>query len=201
MIQITASIECSERALCAIVTGAAAGVGAELARAFAARGAIIIIADRDEVALARVRHDLAATAILCDVLDERSVTSLFDVVETAHGHIDLLINAAGSGYVRTLGVMRLSREFARRPRNERAVVVNLASRSDEGNDGFEYAGSQIAFSRLSEGLARAIETRHLEVLTIERVAGRDNAVDLADQLISRLSAKGGRWSGARRGGS
>lgn len=201
MTQQTASIGRAERPLCAIVTGAADGVGAEMARALAERGATLVAADRDEVALARIRQELAATAIRCDVLDERSVTTLFDVAEQTHGHIDLLINAAGTGYVRTLGVLRVSREFARRPRTEQAYIVNLAARPDAVGAGFEYAGSQLAFNRLSEGLARAIESHDLKVLTLDRIADPAIVADLADQLVGQLKPGAGAEPGSGRSGS
>lgn len=175
------------RPLCAIVTGAAEGVGAAFARALAERGAMLVLADRDEVALARIRQEIGGTAIRCDVLDERSVTRMFDSAGRILGHVDLLINAAGDGYVRTLGVMRSSREFARRARAERAFIVNLAGRPDSREGGFEYAGSQVAFSRLSEGLARAIESSELKVLTLDRVEDPAIISDLAEQLVGELT--------------
>lgn len=178
----------AQRPLRAIVTGAAEGVGAELAKILIARGASLIIADRDEVALARVRHDVGATAVRCDVLDERSVTNLFDVAEQTLGEIDLLINAAGSGYVRTLGVMKASREFARRQRTGKAFIVNLAASPHENGAAFEYAGSPVAFSRLSEGLARAIETPGLKVMTFDRVDQPAVISDLAEQLFNQLTS-------------
>lgn len=177
-----------ERPLRVIVTGAAHGIGAELARAMSRRGASLVVADRDEVALARLRHELDAVAVRCDILDERSVGALFEAAENALGHVDLLINAAGTGYVRTLGVMRASREFARRQRSQQAFIVNLAAQPDAGGSGFEYAGSQLAFSRLSEGLARAIENRNLKVMTLDRIDDQAVISDLAEQLINQLTA-------------
>lgn len=178
----------ADRPVRAIVTGAAGGIGAVFARTLAARGAAIAVADWDEVALARIRHEIGAIAIRCDILDERSVRAMFEAAEHALGHVDLLINAAGDGYVRTLGVMRASREFARRPRSERAYIVNLAAQPDAGAAGFEYAGSQVAFSRLSEGLARAIENSELKVLTLD-LSGESAVVsDLAEQLVNQLLA-------------
>lgn len=174
------------RPMCVIVTGAASGVGAELTRALSARGAALFLADSDEVALARLRHEIDAPAMRCDVLDELSVGALFEAAEAALGRVDLLINAAGRGYVRTLGVMRASREFARRRRDERAVILNIAADPDLDGEGFEYAGSQVAFTRLAEGLARAIEGPELTVLTLERIDQPAVIADLAEQLTTQL---------------
>ena len=177
----------AERHLRVLVTGAASGIGAAFAAAMAARGAKLVVADRDELALARVRHELNALAVHCDVLDEHSVAAMFDAAEAELGRIDLLINAAGTGYVRTLGVMRASREFARRAHADRAYIVNLAAEPDAGGGGIEYAGSKLAFNRLSEGLARAIEGPGLKVLTLDRIADDVVIADLADQLVAQLT--------------
>lgn len=186
MINEPASNWRAERELRVIVTGAASGIGAAFAAAMAARGAKLVVADRNELALARIRHELDATAVRCDVLDEQSVAAMFDAAEAELGRIDLLINAAGTGYVRTLGVMRASREFARRAHADRAYIVNLAAEPDAAG-GIEYAGSKLAFNRLSEGLARAIESPGLKVLTLDRIADDAVIADLADQLVNQLT--------------
>lgn len=176
------------RPMCAIIIGAASGVGEEFARSLAARGTRLLLVDRDEFALARLRHELGADAVFCDVLDEMGVSAMFDAAERLFDHVDLLINSAGSGYVRTLGVMRASREFARRPRMQRAFVVNVAARPDDVSGPFEYAGSEVAFHRLTEGLARAIESSELRVLTVDRVANPAAVADLTEQLVRQMTA-------------
>lgn len=186
MINEPASKWRAEQELCVVVIGAASGIGAAFAAAMAERGARLVLADRDEMALARLSHELGAATVNCDVLDERSVAAMFDSAEAELGRIDLLINAAGTGYVRTLGVMRASREFARRPRTDRAYIVNLAAEPDAAG-GIEYAGSTLAFNRLSEGLARAIESPELKILTLDRMSDEVLIADLADQLVSQLT--------------
>ena len=52
---------------------------------------------------------------------------------------------------------------------------------------FEYAGSEVAFNRLADGLARAIENSHLKVLTLSRVPGSAEVADLTDQLLREIS--------------
>ena len=177
-----------ERPLCAIVAGAANGVGAQFARSLAARGVELLLTDYDEDALARIRQETGAAALHCDVLEERCVTSIFDSSEDRFGAADLLINAAGKGYVRTLGVMRLSREFSRRPRRDKAFIVNLASSPDSGDGPFSYAGSELAFNRLADGLARAIEAPGLRVLTLDRVDQPAAVADLVEQLLRELAS-------------
>ncbi|MGH6659339.1 MAG: SDR family oxidoreductase [Sphingomicrobium sp.] len=176
-----------ERPLCAIVSGAANGVGAHFARNLAARSIELLLTDQDEVALARIRQETGAAALHCDILEERCVTAIFDRAEDRFGAANLLINAAGTGYVRTLGVMRLSREFARRPRRDKAFIVNLAASPDTDDGPFSYAGSELAFNRLADGLARAIEEPGLRVLTLDRVDRPEAVADLVDQLLRELA--------------
>jgi len=80
---------------CVVVTGAAGGIGAALARRFAADGArgvvVTDVQDRvDEVAAA-----IDGMAFRCDVTDERQVRDLVDAAEERYGPIDLFCSNAG----------------------------------------------------------------------------------------------------------
>jgi gluconate 5-dehydrogenase len=84
----------------ALIVGAGAGgLGERIAVALAGQGALLALADRDVRA-----DDLAATALrcgaeasvhFCDVTDETQVEALLDAVLDRHGHVDILVNAAG----------------------------------------------------------------------------------------------------------
>lgn len=84
----------------AFVTGAGHGIGAATARAFAAGGAAVGVADRDADAAGRVVADIEATgrraiALECDVADENQVErAVADTVE-AFGRLDMAFNNAG----------------------------------------------------------------------------------------------------------
>lgn len=175
------------RTVCAIVTGAAQGSGERFANALAAKGVQLMLVDRDEIALARLRHDIGAIALTCDVLSDEGVNGMFGLAEERFGHIDLLINAAGTGYIRTLGAMRASREFARRPRRRRAYIVNVSAQPD-GDGPFSYAGSELAFSRLANGLADSIQSPDLRILTLERIESAEAIADLVEQLCRQIAA-------------
>ena len=84
----------------AVVTGGAGGIGLALARAFAARGAKIVLADLDGAALERAERELAATgapvlAVGADVTRRESVVALADQTFTRFGAAHLLCNNAG----------------------------------------------------------------------------------------------------------
>ncbi len=72
----------------AIITGGAAGIGAAIARAFAAEGASVVIADRDGAAAEALARELGGEPWEVDLLD---VTSL----ETLTLEADILVNNAG----------------------------------------------------------------------------------------------------------
>jgi len=80
-----------------VITGAASGIGAAMARAFAREGAShLTLADLDTAGLERVAGELdVATATLrCDVSNESDVVALVEAA-LAHGPIDLFCANAG----------------------------------------------------------------------------------------------------------
>lgn len=91
----------------ALVVGAAeGGLGAYAARALAAAGATVAVADLEARA-----DDLAATARECggsthhvDVTDEASVGALVDAVAREHGRIDVLVACQGAMLRREIGL-------------------------------------------------------------------------------------------------
>jgi NAD(P)-dependent dehydrogenase (short-subunit alcohol dehydrogenase family) len=87
----------------ALITGANRGIGLAIARALAREGCNLIIAGRDERALARARAeleklDVPVLAQSCDVRSPDSVDYLFALVRGLHKPLDILINNAGIGH-------------------------------------------------------------------------------------------------------
>ena len=74
-----------------LVTGAANGLGAAIAEAFAAQGATLVLADIEEEPLRDIAGRLAAEAHVFDQADPASVERL----AAAAGTVDVLINDAG----------------------------------------------------------------------------------------------------------
>ena len=86
----------------AIVTGAASGIGAAVARRFAADGAAVCVSDLHAdparaVADELVRGGARAIAIAADVSDERAVAELVDRTVAELGALDVMVNNAGIG--------------------------------------------------------------------------------------------------------
>lgn len=87
----------------AIVTGASRGIGAVTARAFAAAGAAVALAARDEVALTALAEQIGtgggrALAVPTDVGDPGAVERLVQRTLDAFGRLDAAFNNAGAGH-------------------------------------------------------------------------------------------------------
>jgi 3-oxoacyl-[acyl-carrier protein] reductase len=81
----------------AVVIGAASGIGWASARALAADGCTVIVADRNETGALERAAELGKPhdAAVVDVTDEGSVQSLFDQTDP----VDVVVNCAGFGCV------------------------------------------------------------------------------------------------------
>lgn len=79
----------------AVVTGGASGIGAASARAFAEKGAQIVVADVNEAGANAVALDVGGLAVQCDVGDEASVKALVAKAEDAFGPVDIFFSNAG----------------------------------------------------------------------------------------------------------
>lgn len=84
----------------AVVTGAASGIGAAIARAYATAGARLVLADRDAQRLEREADScraLGATVetVTADVGVEADTNRIVDRCIAAFGGIDILVNNAG----------------------------------------------------------------------------------------------------------
>ncbi|RWY79969.1 glucose 1-dehydrogenase [Rhizobium leguminosarum] len=84
----------------AIITGGASGIGKATADAFAAQGAIIVIADINvtaiDAAVAQFREKgVTATGHVCDVSNRDDAHRLMKSVDAEFGRVDILVNNAG----------------------------------------------------------------------------------------------------------
>lgn len=134
----------------AFVTGAASGIGASIAEAFAAAGARVFAADIDEAGARVAAERIGAAGGLAepfglDVRDEGACRRAAAHVAQTAGTLDILVNNAGIGHVGTLmqteghdldrlyavnvrGVFNVTRAFLPAMLvRKRGVVINMAS--------------------------------------------------------------------------
>ncbi len=85
----------------ALVTGSSRGIGAAIARLFAAEGAIVVVHGRDPSAVEEVRSSIAAggaraLAVLAELTDAAEIERMRTDIENATGQVDLLVANAGA---------------------------------------------------------------------------------------------------------
>ncbi len=97
-----------------IITGAAQGIGKQIARQFADDGAIVYACDRQDFTSDNDR----IRPLVMDVTDAGSVKAAFMQIYKAEGRIDCLVNNAGIVYNRKIGMIV-------REETERMFLVNV----------------------------------------------------------------------------
>ena len=97
-----------------IITGAAQGIGKQIAEQFVADGAIVYACDRQEFATSNEHIH----PIVMDITDAASVKAAFMQIFKTEGKIDCLVNNAGIVYNRKIGMIT-------RDETERMFLVNV----------------------------------------------------------------------------
>ena len=181
---------------CAIVTGAASGLGEATARHFAASGARVTLLDLDKERGEAVARDIGGTFVETDVTDESSVARAVAQATEAMGKITAAVNCAGIALgIRTVGrdgahpleafkrtidinlngtfnVARLAAETMQgnTPDAEgaRGVIINTASiAAFDGQKGqTAYAASKGGVAGLCLPMARDLASLGIRVMTI-----------------------------------
>jgi 3-oxoacyl-[acyl-carrier protein] reductase len=174
----------------ALVTGASRGIGAAIARAFAAEGATLLLGARSE-AVETVARELAAgsypvRAMRGDISDAAFARELVASVRKEHGHLDVLVNNAGilrQGLigmtstdhmrelweVNVLGVMMLTQYAVRVMDSQRnPSVINVASiAGTQGMEGVSaYSASKAAVVGYTLSSAKELAPKGIRVNAI-----------------------------------
>ncbi|MEH2425566.1 MAG: SDR family oxidoreductase [Nostoc sp.] len=84
----------------ALITGANKGIGYEIARQLGSRGATVFVGSRDikrgEEAANKLRlNQIDARTIQLDVIDQKTIDSTAEQIESEFGKLDILVNNAG----------------------------------------------------------------------------------------------------------
>jgi len=173
-----------------LVIGAGSGAAFACAEAIAAHGAELVLCDKDWIALSRAADRLGAYSLFCDAICEASVDYLATTIADLFPRVDVLINGAGQGYVRTLAMMRTTRALL--PMLGRAeglgLIVNIAPRRPAASCPLApYASTRKAFEQLSAGLRMRAAGSFVDVVSI---GDRDEA-GIAGEVMAQI---GCRWS-------
>ncbi|NYI08241.1 2,3-dihydro-2,3-dihydroxybenzoate dehydrogenase [Allostreptomyces psammosilenae] len=175
----------------ALVTGAAAGIGAAVARGLALEGVAVTAADLDAEGVHTVAEAIRAgggevCAQPLDVTDPDAVERVLDAVESRFGPVDILVNVAGvltpgpvvettdEAWTRTFavnatGVFHTSRAVARRmvPRRRGHIVTVASNAAGTPRAGMAaYAASKAAAAHFTRCLGLELAPHGIRCNTV-----------------------------------
>lgn len=180
-----------------LITGGSTGIGAEVARDLASKGARVAIAARRTALLETVRAEVAEKggdirAYQMDVTDKTQVKAVVDAVIRDFGGLDVIVNNAGIMPIRPMAEVNTDEWDAMIDVNlkgtlygiaaalpiflaqERGHIINLSSVAGIkvfAPGGTVYSGTKFAVSAISEGLrmevGKAIRVTSIEPGAVE----------------------------------
>jgi NAD(P)-dependent dehydrogenase (short-subunit alcohol dehydrogenase family) len=168
-----------QRTAIVVGVGSEQGLGAALARRFAAEGHRVIVSGRTEAKVAKVARAIVdrggkAEAFTADATIESDVVALFDFAQASSHAVDLVVFNAGNNVrhdfrtmpadlfeqtwrVATFGGFLVGREAARRlaPAGEGSIIFTGATASLRGKPPFTaFASAKAALRSLAQSMAR-----------------------------------------------
>ncbi|ANY24155.1 MULTISPECIES: SDR family NAD(P)-dependent oxidoreductase [Gordonia] len=170
----------------AVVIGGASGIGAAIARALAADGAVVTVADRNLDLAESIAAELGSPhdAAAVDVVDEDSVRELFHSVRAHRGHVDVVVNSAGlsvAGAVTDLAIEKFRRvvdvcltgafaviKQAARAMDDGGVIISLSSLNarQPGTGMSAYCSAKAGLAMLTQVAALELAERKIRVNAI-----------------------------------
>ena len=198
-----------------IVTGAAHGIGREIAHAFAADGCKVVVADVNAQGAESVADEIGSAAISfpVDVRDRSQIDKLVAITLQHFGTIDVLVNNAGiypnSPFleldeaewdavfdVNVKGMYLVSQAVAREmiARNVKGRIINLSSgASISGRPGSaHYCSSKAAINMLTKVMAIELTPKGITVNAVApgliEVPDADLSEDYVNSIVAGIPA-------------
>ncbi|WP_242300569.1 3-oxoacyl-ACP reductase FabG [Bacillus cereus group sp. BfR-BA-01494] len=164
----------------AVVTGAAQGIGKEIARVYAKLGAKVLISDVNEEKLQKTTHELSdegyeVCSYRCDVSNQNEAKSLIEYAVQKFGTLHILVNNAGitrdamlhkmekSAWEQVLQVNLTGVFYCMQPallymrQQGYGRIINISSISREGNIGqANYAATKAGVVGLTKTAAKEV---------------------------------------------
>ena len=193
----------------ALVTGASRGIGRQIAKTLAAKGAFVIVNYNGSAAKAEevVKEIQAAggngQAVQCNVSDFESCKEMLDAVVKEHGRLDILVNNAGitrdnllmkmseedfDAVIQTnlKGVFNCTRHIARQMLKQKSGrIINISSVSGvAGNAGqANYSAAKAGILGLTKSAAKELASRNI---TVNAIAPGFIETDMTAALSERV---------------
>ena len=175
----------------AVVTGASKGIGAGIAKQFAAEGAAVVVnyssskSDADKVVDEITKRGGKAVAVQASVAKKADVEKLFASAKKAFGKIDILVNNAGVYQfapleqvtedqfhrqfdTNVLGLLLATQEAAKHFGSEGGSVINVSSLASTASVPMAavYAGTKGAVDAVTRVLAAELGSKKIRVNAI-----------------------------------
>jgi len=175
----------------AIITGASKGIGASIAKYFAAEGAKVVVnyasskAGADEVVKAITDNGGTAIAVQGDVSKEADVIRLFEETKNTFGTADILVNNAGVYQyfpieeltaelfhqhfnINVLGSLLTIREAVKLFGDKGGHIINISSGVSEMpmTNGSVYSATKAALDAITKSLSKELGAKNIRVNSI-----------------------------------
>jgi galactitol 2-dehydrogenase len=197
---------------CALITGAARGIGLEFARAYVAQGAQVALADINADALAQAVADLGpqAHAVQMDVTDQASIDAGIASAVGKMGRLDILVNNAAlfdacpiaditrASYDRLFAVNVAGTLFTMQAAATRMIaqghggkIINMASQAGRRGEGLVavYCATKAAVISLTQSAGLNLIAHKINVNAIAPGVVDGEHWDHVDALFARYEGR------------